>query len=84
MSPAIGGVPVRGEKGTARSTAVRAVAALLPEQDVVTGCRFGCDPQAPDGRAAGDTGRDGRAPHRRSHIPSVCSRHPIRTPLGYE
>ncbi|GAA2387176.1 VWA domain-containing protein [Dactylosporangium salmoneum] len=48
VSPAIGGVLVRGEKGTAKSTVVRALAALLPEVDVVTGCRFACDPAAPD------------------------------------
>lgn len=44
VSPAIGGVLVRGEKGTAKSTAVRGLAALLPEVSVVTGCRLGCDP----------------------------------------
>ena len=48
VSPAIGGVLVRGEKGTAKSTAVRALAAVLPEVEVVTGCRFSCDPHAPD------------------------------------
>ncbi|MFI9718934.1 putative cobaltochelatase [Streptomyces sp. NPDC052396] len=48
VSPAIGGVLVRGEKGTAKSTAVRALSALLPEIDVVAGCRFACDPSAPD------------------------------------
>ncbi|MBI0296613.1 putative cobaltochelatase [Streptomyces sp. PRKS01-29] len=48
VSPAVGGVLVRGEKGTAKSTAVRAIAALLPEVDVVAGCRFSCDPAAPD------------------------------------
>ncbi|MFE4832849.1 putative cobaltochelatase [Streptomyces sp. NPDC056672] len=48
VSPAVGGVLVRGEKGTAKSTAVRALAALLPELAVVAGCRFGCDPAAPD------------------------------------
>ncbi|WP_435871180.1 VWA domain-containing protein [Micromonospora wenchangensis] len=48
VSPAIGGVLVRGEKGTAKSTAVRALAALLPPVDRVAGCRFGCDPAAPD------------------------------------
>jgi magnesium chelatase subunit D len=48
VSPAIGGVLVRGEKGTAKSTAVRALAAVLPPVDVVTGCRFACDPAAPD------------------------------------
>ena len=48
VSPAVGGVLVRGEKGTAKSTVVRALAALLPEVDVVRGCRFACDPAAPD------------------------------------
>jgi magnesium chelatase subunit D len=41
-------VLVRGEKGTAKSTAVRALASLLPALSVVVGCRFGCDPAAPD------------------------------------
>ncbi|TNC24557.1 magnesium chelatase subunit D family protein [Amycolatopsis alkalitolerans] len=48
ISPAIGGVLVRGEKGTAKSTMVRALAGLLPEVSVVEGCRFSCDPVAPD------------------------------------
>ncbi|MDJ1133067.1 putative cobaltochelatase [Streptomyces iconiensis] len=48
VNPAIGGVLVRGEKGTAKSTAVRAVAALMPQVRVVPGCRFSCDPAAPD------------------------------------
>ncbi|MER6013053.1 putative cobaltochelatase [Streptomyces bluensis] len=48
VSPAVGGVLVRGEKGTAKSTAVRALATLLPEVDVVAGCRFSCAPGAPD------------------------------------
>ncbi|XVU20856.1 VWA domain-containing protein [Actinoplanes sp. CA-054009] len=48
VSPAVGGVLVRGEKGTAKSTIVRALAALLPEVAVVRGCRFACDPAAPD------------------------------------
>ncbi|MEU6280683.1 putative cobaltochelatase [Streptomyces sp. NPDC047028] len=48
VSPAVGGVLVRGEKGTAKSTAVRALSALLPAVDVVSGCRFSCDPGSPD------------------------------------
>jgi magnesium chelatase subunit D len=48
VHPGVGGVLVRGEKGTAKSTAVRALAALLPELDVVSGCRFGCAPGSPD------------------------------------
>ncbi|UOB13797.1 putative cobaltochelatase [Streptomyces sp. HP-A2021] len=48
VSPAVGGVLVRGEKGTAKSTAVRALSALMPEVDVVPECRFSCDPASPD------------------------------------
>ena len=48
VSPAIGGVLVRGEKGTAKSTMVRALVSVLPPLDVVRGCRFSCDPLAPD------------------------------------
>ncbi|WP_030300496.1 putative cobaltochelatase [Streptomyces katrae] len=48
VSPAVGGVLVRGEKGTAKSTAVRALSALLPQVDVIPGCRFSCAPAAPD------------------------------------
>src|SRR5215469_4507374 len=48
VSPAIGGVLVRGEKGTAKSTMVRGLAALLPPVPVVSGCPYSCDPAAPD------------------------------------
>ncbi|MEU3174318.1 MULTISPECIES: putative cobaltochelatase [unclassified Streptomyces] len=48
VSPQVGGVLVRGEKGTAKSTAVRALSALLPTVDVVSGCRFSCAPGSPD------------------------------------
>ncbi len=48
VSPAVGGVLVRGEKGTAKSTAVRGLAGLLPPIDVVAGCPYNCDPDAPD------------------------------------
>jgi len=50
VSPSVGGVLVRGEKGTAKSTVVRALASLLPALDVVAQCRFSCDPAAPDTR----------------------------------
>ncbi|HUL62206.1 MAG TPA: ATP-binding protein, partial [Methanocella sp.] len=49
IDPGIGGVLIRGEKGTAKSTVVRALADLLPEIEVVDGCRYRCDP--------GDAGR---------------------------
>jgi len=48
VSPEVGGVLVRGEKGTAKSTAVRALAGLLPPIEVVAGCPFSCDPDEPD------------------------------------
>jgi magnesium chelatase subunit D len=47
ISPGIGGVLVRGEKGTAKSTLVRALAAVLPPIDVVKGDRFSSDPADP-------------------------------------
>ena len=48
INPQIGGVLIRGERGTAKSTAARALAALLPNIEVVQGCRFSCDPNRPD------------------------------------
>ena len=48
VNPAIGGVLIRGEKGTAKSTAVRALADLLPEREVILGCSFGCNPKTFD------------------------------------
>ncbi|UQZ89645.1 magnesium chelatase ATPase subunit I [Deltaproteobacteria bacterium Smac51] len=48
INPGLGGVLIRGEKGTAKSTAVRALAALLPEQKIVAECQFGCDPDNRD------------------------------------
>src|SRR5512144_637824 len=47
IDPRIGGVLIRGERGTAKSTAARALAALLPQVRIVQGCRFGCDPDTP-------------------------------------
>src|SRR2546427_4169194 len=46
IHPAIGGVLIRGEKGTGKSTAVRALARLLPELNVVADCLYHCDPDA--------------------------------------
>lgn len=47
INPQIGGVLIRGERGTAKSTAARALAALLPEIDVVSDCPYSCDPADP-------------------------------------
>ena len=46
VDPGIGGVLVFGDRGTGKSTAVRALAALLPAMRVLDGCRFHCDPAA--------------------------------------
>ncbi|HEV8043981.1 MAG TPA: ATP-binding protein, partial [Rubrobacter sp.] len=48
VSPEVGGVLVRGEKGTAKSTAVRALAKLLPSIEVIVGCPYSCDPESPN------------------------------------
>lgn len=45
INPTLGGVLIRGEKGTAKSTAVRALAELMPERTQVKGCRYSCDPE---------------------------------------
>ncbi len=46
VDPTIGGVLVTGHRGTAKSTAVRALAALLPPLKFVADCPFNCDPEA--------------------------------------
>jgi Mg-chelatase subunit ChlI len=45
INPGLGGVLIKGEKGTAKSTAVRALADLLPAMETVKECQFRCDPQ---------------------------------------
>jgi len=47
VNPRIGGVLIRGQKGTGKSTAVRALAELLPEIKVVENCPFNCNPDDP-------------------------------------
>ncbi|MFI5563074.1 putative cobaltochelatase [Amycolatopsis japonica] len=65
ISPAVGGVLVRGEKGTAKSTMVRALAGLLPGVDVVDACRFSCDPVEPDPGCPDGPHAEGSPAHRR-------------------
>src|SRR6266700_1375017 len=69
--PTIGGVLIRGEKGTGKSTAVRALARLLPEHDVVEGCHFGCDPTDTDALCADCRARlhsSGGLPHHKRRM----------------
>jgi magnesium chelatase subunit I len=74
IEPAIGGVLVFGDRGTGKSTAVRALAALLPPMEVVAGCRYNCDPDAPpDACADGCTLKQGPRPakHQKVAVPVV-------------
>ncbi|MBK1732791.1 magnesium chelatase ATPase subunit I [Thiococcus pfennigii] len=48
VDPSVGGVLVFGDRGTGKSTAIRALAALLPKMRAVVGCAYNCDPEAPD------------------------------------
>ncbi|MDV8003129.1 VWA domain-containing protein [Rhodococcus sp. IEGM 1408] len=75
VSPSVGGVLIRGEKGTAKSTMVRALAGILPEIEVVTGDRFSSAPD--DG---GSETPDGLIPH-----DAPTERRPVRLvelPIG--
>jgi magnesium chelatase subunit I len=57
VDPTIGGVMVMGHRGTAKSTAVRALAALLPPMRVVAGCPYNCDPERPSSSCPACRGR---------------------------
>ncbi|KNZ32864.1 MAG: magnesium chelatase [Methylibium sp. NZG] len=80
--PRIGGVLVFGDRGTGKSTAVRALAALLPKMRAVVGCRYGCDP-ASDGTGCEDCaslkGKGLRGSATRSHLVPVPV---VDLPLG--
>ena len=45
VDPGVGGVLVFGDRGTGKSTAVRALAAMLPKMRAMTNCPYGCDPE---------------------------------------
>jgi magnesium chelatase subunit I len=77
IEPALGGVLVFGDRGTGKSTTVRALAALLPPMRVVADCRFGCDPAAPAAQCP-SCGR-GRAKRRASRAVPVPV---VDLPLG--
>ncbi len=71
IDPGLGGVLIRGEKGTAKSTVVRALADILPEIEVVEGCPFSCDPND-DGNLCPlcreRLAREGRLPRRKRKV----------------
>ncbi|MFM2110338.1 MAG: hypothetical protein RLZZ372_1262 [Pseudomonadota bacterium] len=62
IDPAIGGVLITGHRGTAKSTAVRALADLLPPMMVVEGCPYQCDPATPSTLCPHCSDRAARAP----------------------
>jgi magnesium chelatase subunit I len=73
VDPSVGGVLVFGDRGTGKSTAVRALAALLPPMLVVEGCRYHCDPAAPPRCVEGCSARrrSARPKTRRVPVPVV-------------
>ena len=79
VDPAIGGVLVFGDRGTGKSTAVRALAGLLPPIRVVRGCPFHCDPQRPSA-CASDCGRRDASGHATNT--DVISTPVVDLPLG--
>lgn len=70
IDPRVGGVLIMGHRGTGKSTAVRALADLLPPILKVKGCRYGCDPADPcaDCRARKN---GGSLPRERGPVPVV-------------
>jgi magnesium chelatase subunit I len=73
IEPRLSGVLIFGDRGTGKSTAVRALAALLPDMEAVSGCAYACDPG--DISALCDSCRarlaDGHLPIRRAPVPVV-------------
>jgi magnesium chelatase subunit I len=79
VDPSVGGVLVFGDRGTGKSTAVRALAALLPKMRAIAGCRYGCDPAAERASCAGDcTLRDAHPAPRGDLVPVPV----VDLPLG--
>ncbi len=79
VDPSIGGVLVFGDRGTGKSTAVRALAALLPKIPVIADCRFGCDPESDAARCVeGCDLRNGKAPIKTKKVPIPV----VDLPLG--
>jgi len=79
VDPGIGGVLIMGERGTGKSTAIRALAELLPPIEVVEGCPYNCDPaRAPAGCPAGCPGRAAAAAGRTRSVPVPV----VDLPLG--
>ena len=78
VDPGIGGVLAFGDRGTGKSTAVRALAALLPPMAAVDGCRYGCDPADADAWCAECRARAAAGPLPRATAPVPV----VDLPLG--
>jgi magnesium chelatase subunit I len=78
IDPGIGGVLIFGDRGTGKSTAVRALAALLPPMNVVTGCRYGCDPESSTAHCAECRERARKGPLKSGRAPVPV----VDLPLG--
>ncbi len=78
VDPTIGGVLVFGDRGTGKTTAVRALAALLPRMRVMKDCPYGCDPDDTAGLCEACRGR-GKITAKSSHLAPVPV---IDLPLG--
>lgn len=77
VDQSIGGVLVFGDRGTGKSTAIRALAALMPKIPVVEGCAYNCDPQA-DPALLCERCRNAQAPLKSRMIPIPV----VDLPLG--
>ncbi|HVO46492.1 MAG TPA: magnesium chelatase ATPase subunit I [Steroidobacteraceae bacterium] len=78
IDPGVGGVLLFGDRGTGKSTAVRALAQLLPPMRAVTGCRYACDP----GEVAGHCEDCGRRAQRGRLKSSMIPVPVVDLPLG--
>src|SRR5256884_2273154 len=91
VDPAIGGVLIRGDRGTAKSSAVRALARLLPDYEAVDRCPYRCDPAIPsrycdDCRRRASAGRlpVARLPMRIVELPLNASQDRLDGPIHTE
>src|ERR1700759_300236 len=78
VDPKVGGVLAFGDRGSGKSTAVRALAALLPKMKTVGGCRYNCDPERPNEFCEECRGRAAKGPLKLATVPVPV----VDLPLG--
>ena len=71
VNPRLGGILIRGEKGTAKSTAVRGLADMLPAMEAVADCPYHCNPQVLDKACSQCRSREENLPTRTMTVPVV-------------